>query len=150
MQGEQFKLKFRALCHLLYIYHLQYILSQGDSGGPLTVQNQEGAHTLIGVVSKMLPLDTTCKDQEYAVFTSISGFLPWIKSSIKDNGGMASCDASFSVPPSKGCSNYSIKNSYNKLNKKRQAFCRKISGASNSAWTSRPWRSIQRGATLLC
>ena len=90
------------------------------------------------------------QDHEYTVFTSISGFLPWIKSSIKDNGGMASCDASFSVPPSKGCSNYSIKNSYNKLNKKRQAFCRKISGASNSAWTSRPWRSIQRGATLLC
>ena len=110
MQGEQFKLKFRALCHLLYIYHLQYILSQGDSGGPLTVQNQEGAHTLIGVVSKMLPLDTTCKDQEYAVFTSIVGFLPWIKASIKDNGGMASCDASFSVPPSKGGSNDQTKN----------------------------------------
>ena len=79
--------------------------SQGDSGGPLTVKNQNDAHTLIGIVSKMLPLGTTCKDQEYSVFTSISGFLPWIKSVIKDNGGMASCDASFSVTPSKGCPN---------------------------------------------
>ena len=80
----------------------------------MTVKNQDDAHTLIGIVSKMLPLDTTCKDQEYAVFTSIAGFLPWIKASIKDNGGMASCDASFSIPPSKGfpkdCTNISIKN----------------------------------------
>ena len=83
---------------------------QGDSGGPLTVKNEDNAHTLIGIVSKMLPLDTTCKDQEYAVFTSIAGFLPWIKASIKDNGGMASCDASFSVPPSKGGSNDQTKN----------------------------------------
>ena len=67
------------------------------------MKNEADAHTLLGIVSKMLPLDTTCKDQEYAVFTSIAGFLPWIKASIKDNGGMAACDASFSVPPSKGC-----------------------------------------------
>ena len=90
---------YRYICHNLYIYD---ILSQGDSGGPLTVKNQDDADTLIGIVSKMLPLDTTCKDQEYAVFTSIAGFLPWIKASIKDNGGMASCDASLTVPPSKG------------------------------------------------
>ena len=100
---------YRFICHNLYIYD---ILSQGDSGGPLTVKNGDDAHshTLIGIVSKMLPLDTTCKDQEYAVFTSIVGFLPWIKASIKDNGGMASCDASFSVPPSKGGSNDQTKN----------------------------------------
>ena len=98
---------YRYICHNQYIYD---ILSQGDSGGPLTVKNQDDAHTLIGIVSKMLPLDTTCKDQEYAVFTSLAGFLPWIKASIKDNGGMASCDASFSVPPSKGGSNDQTKN----------------------------------------
>ena len=104
-------MKFRALWHYadFHIFAI-YILPQGDSGGPLTVKNEDDAHTLIGIVSKMLPLDTTCKDQEYAVFTSIAGFLPWIKASIKDNGGMASCDASFSVPPSKGGSNDQTKN----------------------------------------
>ena len=94
----------------MFYLSFTYILSQGDSGGPLTVKNEADAHTLIGVVSKMLPLDTACKDQEYAVFTSIVGLLPWIKSSIKDNGGMASCDASFSVLPSKGGSNDQTKN----------------------------------------
>ena len=95
---------------VVYLTFTLYILSQGDSGGPLTVKNEDDAHTLLGIVSEMLPLDTTCKDQEYAVFTSIAGFLPWIKASIKDNGGMASCDASLTVPPSKGCSNDQTKN----------------------------------------
>ena len=70
---------------------------QGDSGGPLTVVNvvnEEGAHVLVGIVSKRL--GDSCDQQNYSVYTSVSGLLPWIKSSIKENGGMASCN-SFSI-----------------------------------------------------
>ena len=73
---------------------------KGDSGGPLTVMNEEGAHVLAGIVSKRL--GETCDQQDYAVFTSVSGLLPWIESSIKENGGMASCTFNFSAPPTLG------------------------------------------------
>ena len=76
------------------------ILTQGDSGGPLTITNEEGAHVLVGIVSKRL--GESCSQQEYAVFTSVSALLPWIESSIKENGGMASCGINFSAPPSLG------------------------------------------------
>ena len=72
---------------------------QGDSGGPLTV-DEEGAHVLVGIVSKRL--GETCDQQDYAVFTSVSALLPWIESSIKENGGMASCGFTISAPPSIG------------------------------------------------
>ena len=64
---------------------------QGDSGGPLTVVNEEGAHVLVGIVSKML--GDSCNQQNYSVYTSVSGLLPWIESSIMENGGMASCNS---------------------------------------------------------
>ena len=70
---------------------------KGDSGGPLTVVNEEGAHVLVGIVSKWL--GEICSQQDYAVFTSVSGLLPWIESLIKENGGMASCNFSFSALP---------------------------------------------------
>ena len=73
---------------------------KGDSGGPLTVVNEERAHVLVGIVSKRL--GETCDQQDYAVFTSVSALLPWIESSIKENGGMASCHFNFSAPPSLG------------------------------------------------
>ena len=73
---------------------------KGDSGGPLTVMNEEGAHVLAGIVSKRL--GETCDQQDYAVFTSVSALLPWIESSIKENGGMASCTFDFSAPPTLG------------------------------------------------
>ena len=73
---------------------------KGDSGGPLTVVNEEGAHVLVGIVSKRL--GKTCEKQDYAVFTSVSGHLPWIESLIKENGGMASCNFNFSAMPSLG------------------------------------------------
>ena len=73
---------------------------KGDSGGPLTVMNEEGAHVLAGIVSKRL--GETCDQQDYAVFTSVSALLPWIESSIKENGGMASCTFNFSAPPTLG------------------------------------------------
>ena len=73
---------------------------QGDSGGPLTVVNADRVHTLVGIVSKRL--GESCSEQEFAVFTSVSALLPWIESSIKENGGMASCSFDFSAPPSVG------------------------------------------------
>ena len=75
---------------------------QGDSGGPLTVVNEEGAHVLVGIVSKRL--GESCSQQNFSVFTSVSGLLPWINSSIKENGGMASCSFNFSAPPTLGIS----------------------------------------------
>ena len=78
----------------------QLYLTQGDSGGPLTTVNAEGAHVLVGIVSKKL--GESCSQQDYAVFTSVSALLPWIESSIKENGGMASCGFNFSAPPSLG------------------------------------------------
>ena len=74
--------------------------TQGDSGGPLTVMNEEGSHILVGIVSK--GLGETCSQQEYAIFTKVSALMPWIKSSIKENGGMASCSFNFSALPTLG------------------------------------------------
>ena len=74
---------------------------KGDSGGPLTVVNEEGAHVLVGIVSKRL--GESCSQQDFAVFTSVSALLPWIESSIKENGGMASCNSfKFSALPTLG------------------------------------------------
>ena len=73
---------------------------KGDSGGPLTVVNEEGAHVLAGIVSKRL--GESCDQQDYAVFTSVSALLPWIESSIKENGGMASCGFNLSALPTLG------------------------------------------------
>ena len=78
----------------------QLYLTQGDSGGPLTTVNAEGAHVLVGIVSKKL--GESCSQQDYAVFTSVSALLPWVESSIKENGGMASCGFNFSAPPTLG------------------------------------------------
>ena len=72
------------------------LLTQGDSGGPLTVYEGR-AHVLVGIVSKRL--GESCDQQDYAVFTSVSALLPWIESSIKENGGMASCGFNFSALP---------------------------------------------------
>ena len=76
------------------------IITKGDSGGPLTTTSEEGAHVLVGIVSKRL--GESCDQQDYAVFTSVSAFLPWIESSIKENGGMASCTFNFSALPTLG------------------------------------------------
>ena len=79
---------------------LESSLTQGDSGGPLTVVNDEDRHILVGIVSKRL--GESCSQQDYAVFTSVAALLPWIESSIKENGGMASCTFNFSTPPALG------------------------------------------------
>ena len=62
--------------------------------------NGDGAHVLVGIVNKRL--GESCSQQDYAVFTSVSALLPWIESSIKENGGMASCGFTFSAPPTLG------------------------------------------------
>ena len=62
--------------------------------------NEEGAHILVGIVSRRL--GESCSQQDFAVFTSVSGLLPWIESSIKDNGGMASCTFNLSALPTLG------------------------------------------------
>ena len=107
-------------CHL--------IVTQGDSGGPLTIVNEEGSHILVGIVSKRL--GESCSQQDYAVFTNVSTLLPWIESSIKENGGMASCSFNFSAPPTLGISP-SIFNQ-----KTKNIVLRNIKGASLSTWSS--------------
>ena len=92
MQGEPSK--------TLSYYEVVSCLTQGDSGGPLTVEDNKGAHVLVGIVSKRLGYN--CSQQDFAVFTNVSALLPWIKSSIKENGGMASCAFNFSAPPTLG------------------------------------------------
>ena len=72
-------------------------LIQGDSGGPLTVLNEDGAHSLLGIASKRL--GHNCSQEGFTVFTRVSAFLPWIETAIKENGGMAACDFTFSAPP---------------------------------------------------
>ena len=76
------------------------IVLQGDSGGPLTVEGDDGAHTLVGIVSRKL--DFVCGEDGYDVYTRVAAFLPWIESTIKENGGMASCGFNISAPPTLG------------------------------------------------
>ena len=95
MQGESSKT-------MLSCHHV----TQGDSGGPLTIVNEEGAHILVGIVSKRL--GESCSEQDFAFFTSVSALLPWIESLIKENGGMASCSFNFSAPPALGICRISV------------------------------------------
>ena len=62
--------------------------------------NEEGSHVLVGIVSQRL--GESCSEQDYSVFTNVSGLKQWIESSIKENGGMASCGFNFSAPPTLG------------------------------------------------
>ena len=61
---------------------------------------ETGHHVLVGIVSRFL--GKNCTQQDYSVYTSISALMPWIESSIKENGGMASCSFNFSAQPSLG------------------------------------------------
>ena len=81
---------------------LQSVLSltQGDSGGPLTAVNEEDNHVLVGIVSKRLGRE--CSQQDFAIFTRVSALLPWIETSVKENGGMASCSFNISALPTLG------------------------------------------------
>ena len=64
--------------------------------------NKEGAHVLVGIVSRKLGIEDACSEQDYAVFTNVSALLPWIRSSIEANGGMASCSFNISAHPTLG------------------------------------------------
>ena len=90
------------------------VFLQGDSGGPLTVEGANGAHTLVGIVSRKL--DFVCGELGYDVYTSVSAFLPWIESTIKENGGMASCGFDISAPPTLG----QLHNFYPKHNSRKE------------------------------
>ena len=136
-------------------------MTQGDSGGPLTTVNVEGAHVLVGIVSKRL--GESCSQQDYTVFTSVSALLPWIESSIKENGGMASCGFNFSAPPTLGIllhfPSIQVRITFSQsiptriisiINEKTtNIMLRNIIGASTSTWTSHSWRSINRRTTHL-
>ena len=78
----------------------EYQLLQGDSGGPLSAVNEKGLHVLVGIVSRRL--GGTCSQDDHAMYTNVSTLLPWIKFSIKENGGMASCTFNFSTNPTLG------------------------------------------------
>ena len=94
-------------CKVSYVCHVSCFIFdiQGDSGGPLTTVNDDGAHTLVGIVSKRL--SQTCSQGGFSVFTNVASFLPWIETMIKENGGMASCSFNVSAPPTPG--NWTIK-----------------------------------------
>ena len=84
--------------------YIQIYVLQGDSGGPLTVEGDDGAHTLVGIVSYKVDNGNgyVCGEQGYDVYTSVAAFLPWIELTIKENGGMASCGFNISAPPTLG------------------------------------------------
>ena len=87
----------------IFLFRSLHFLIQGDSGGPLTVAKEKGAHVLAGIVSRRL--GESCSEEDYALYTSISQFLPWIESSIKENGGMTSCGFNVDAPPTLGIIN---------------------------------------------
>ena len=97
-------------------------MCQGDSGGPLTLVS-EGAHTLVGVVSHGGQAAASCgqvahrhpagvyphcSQSPYDVFMKVSAYLPWIKSTVLANGGLASCDYFLSAPPKLGTQAFAI------------------------------------------
>ena len=61
------------------------------------MKNTEGAHVLMGIVSTSL--GHNCNEQDLTVFTSVASLLPWIEETIKENGGMASCNFNISALP---------------------------------------------------
>ena len=61
------------------------------------MKNTEGAHVLMGIISTRL--GHNCNEQDLTVFTSVASLLPWIEETIKENGGMASCNFNFSALP---------------------------------------------------
>ena len=70
--------------------------------------DSQNAHTLIGIVSK--GFGGSCGQDEYAVFTNVHALMPWIESSIIENGGMTSCNFNISAPPSIGPNNCNFNN----------------------------------------
>ena len=97
MQGKVFR-----MCQIVLSLVCTKMLyfNQGDSGGPLTMKNNDGAHVLMGIISTRLGYN--CSRDGFSVFTSISALLPWIMSTIEENGGMASCSFKVTASPAIG------------------------------------------------
>ena len=62
--------------------------------------DKDGTHILRGIVSNRL--GESCGQDDFYVFTKVHAFMPWVKSMIEENGGMASCGYTISAPPTKG------------------------------------------------
>ena len=62
--------------------------------------NEDGGHALLGIVSKRL--GHNCSSDGLTIFTRVSTLLPWIETSIKENGGMTSCGLNVTAPPTLG------------------------------------------------
>ena len=58
----------------------------GDSGGPLTIVSDNGAHTLIGVVSAGPEDEAEYKENPSFLFSKVNQFLPWLFKTTK--GGL--------------------------------------------------------------
>merc|ERR1712210_156254 len=63
---------------------------QGDSGGPFTVEEEDGRHTLVGLVSWTAGC---AREGLPSVYSSVSAHREWIETSIQSNGGGNFCNA---------------------------------------------------------
>ena len=141
-------------CKVIYFHraHVFARLSQGDSGGPLTMVNEDGGHALLGIVSKRL--GHNCSSDGLTIFTRVSTLLPWIDTSIKENGGMASCDFTLSALPTLGIFSWiwkqvpellvecSYTDSHKKGNDIHLKLCRVADGAPLPTGSSDPGRTV--------
>ena len=76
---------------------ITFLLFQGDSGGPITVEDGEGHHTMVGVVSH--GVSVTCGQAGADVHMKVAAFIPWINKTIVRQGGMASCNYMLTANP---------------------------------------------------
>ena len=96
----KYPMKSNFFFHLLIKY-----LYQGDSGGPLTVQDTEGSHTLVGLVSHGVSWSVAACELEktkYEVYTAMDHFMGWMNKTILNNGGMAACPYMLTADPDLG------------------------------------------------
>ena len=96
------KLAVKIFCFLTLL--LKY-LYQGDSGGPLTVQDTDGSHTLVGLVSHGVSWSVAAcqlEQTKYEVYTAMDHFMGWMNKTILKNGGMAACPYMLTADPNLG------------------------------------------------
>lgn len=64
-------------------------ICDGDSGGSMTFKNENGMYYIRGIVSvlameKITDMESTCDPRQYAIFTDVAEYLPWIHTLIHE------------------------------------------------------------------